>query len=283
MEVLRFRPLSARDLDEAPAWFGEIELRADEWRDVDTRSAIAVDDSGAAAAAGIIWTSRAHGDRYWIDMIVDPRRRRRGIGRAMLGHLAQLRARGIPFITRGYVDSERLNFAYACGARTIQIVPPTRVRATRAEVLRPHRAVVAAARVPFAQVLGAHADMYEWIHRGWSPVSAGFAAVVNEGLLDDLDLDASALALDDLGHVRAIAAVYLDSEPPAVCAETTRPDEAEGERLVEGCLHHALAVLADRGVTSVDLDGHVTDPHLMPNWARLAPAGEWFLLVEIPV
>jgi len=283
MGNVRFRPLSARDLDEAPAWFGEIELREDGWRDADTRSSVAVDDSGAVVAAGVIWTSRAHGDRYWIDMVVDPRLRRRGIGSAMLGHLAGQRARGIPFMTRGYVDSERVTFAFACGARTIQIVPPARVRTTRAEVLRPHGAVVAASRVPFAQVLGAHADMYEWIHRGWSPVGPGFAAVVNEGLLDDLDLDASALALDDEGRVRAIAAVYLDAEPPVVCAETTRPDEPEGERMVEGCLRHSLAVLADRGVTNVDLDGHVSDPHLIPNWARLAPAGEWFLLVEIPV
>jgi GNAT superfamily N-acetyltransferase len=282
MGSVRFRPLTGSDLDGGPEWFGQVELRADQWRDADTRSAVAVDDRGAVVAVGILWTSRVHSDRYWADIVVDPAHRRAGLGTAMLGHLASLRARGIPFMTRGYVDSARLAFAFACGARTIQIVPPARVSTARRGALRPHDAVVAARRAPFAQVLAAHADMYEWIHRGWSPVSPGFASAVNAGLIDDLDLDASALALDGDGRVRALAAVYRDSDPPVVCAETTRPDQADGERLVEGCLRHALDALAERGVTGVDFDGHVSDPHFLPNWARLAPTGERFLLVEVP-
>jgi len=201
----------------------------------------------------------------------------------MLAHLATLRARDIPFMTRGYVDDERLAFAFHWGARTIQVVPPARVSTSRRRVLRPYPAVISAAQVPFAQVLAAHADMYEWIHASWSPVAPGFAAAVNSGLDDDLDLEASSVALAGDGTVRALAAVYCDVDPLVVCAETTRAQVRGGERLVEGCLRFALDALAARGVDEVELDGHVTDPHLLPNWARLAPSGPWFLLVEIPV
>jgi len=280
---MQFRPLTAADLDSAPAWFGEIEVRADRWRDDDTRSAVALDEAGAVVAVGMLWTSRAHDGRYWADIVVDPARRRRGVGRAMLDHLAGLRGRGIPLMTRGYVDDERLAFAFACGARTIQVVPPARVSTTRRQALRSHAAVVAAGAMSFERVLAAHADMYEWIHRGWSPVSAEFAAAVNDGLEQDLDLDASAVAVDAEGRVLALAAVYRDSEPFVLCAETMRPDAPDGERLVEGCVRFALDVLAARGVAEVEFDGHVSDPHFLPNWVKLAPEGRWFLLVEIPV
>ncbi len=275
-----FRPLTGDDLDAAPPWFAQIELRADRWRDADTRAAVAVLD-GEVVAAGVLFTSRAHVDRYWVDIVVDPARRRRGLGRAMLAHLTALRGRGIPLMTRGYVDEERIAFAFAVGARTIQIVPPSTVSTAGRDALRPHPAVVPAAALPFAQVLSAHADMYEWIHRSWSPVSPGFAEVVNAGLDDELDRQASAVAVVD-GRPVALAAVYRDVDPPIVCAETTRPDVADGERLVEGCLRHALDTMADRGAARVEFDGHVSDPHLMPNWAKLAPSGRWFLLVEVP-
>ncbi|WP_417563340.1 GNAT family N-acetyltransferase [Microbacterium sp.] len=278
---MEFRPLTEADLAVTPDWFAGIELRADRWRDGHTRSAVAV-DSGQVVAVGIIWTTPAHNDRYWIDIVVDPPRRRHGIGTAMHAHLSTLRARDLPFFTRGYADEARIAFAYALGAHAVQIVPPADVAVEHRSALRADARVVAASTVPFAQVLQAHAAMYEWIHRSWSPVSAGFEDAVNVGLDEDLDHEASALALDVDGRVAALAAVYRDSDPPVVCAETTGPDQVDGERLVEGCLRFALDVLAVRGVERVEFDGHVSDPHLLPNWAKLAPAGRWFLLVEVP-
>jgi GNAT superfamily N-acetyltransferase len=278
---VEFRPLTDTDLATAPDWFGEIELRADGWRDATTRSAVAVADD-RIVAAGIIWTSRAHDDRFWIDIVVDPAHRRCGVGTAMHAHLSHLRARGIPFMTRGFADEPRLAFAYVLGGHTIQVVPPTRISVENRSVLRSDPRVVAAGAVPFADVLHAHSDMYAWIHRSWSPVAAGFEDAVNHGLDEDLDREASAVALDADGRVTAIAAVYRDSERPLLCAETTCPDEPGGERLVEGCVRFALDVLAARGVQRVDFDGHVSDPHFLPNWAKLAPTGRWFLLVEVP-
>ncbi len=275
------RPLSADDLDSDAAWLREVELRPDRWRDDDTR-AVGLEQQGALVAAGMLWTSRAHADRYWAEIVVHPQSRRQGLGRSVFAHLGALRRRDLPFMTRGYVDEERLAFAFALGARTIQVVPPASVSTARRSVLRQHPSVVPASRVAFPRVMAAHAAMYEWIHRSWSPVADRFAEVVNAGLDEDLDLEASALALDADGGVRALAAVYRDVDPPVVCAETTRPDDADGERLVEGCLRYALDVLSARGVVDVEFDGHVTDPHFLPNWAKLAPGGRWFLLVEVP-
>ena len=74
--------------------------------------------------------------------------------------------------------------------------------------------------------------------------------------------------------MRALAAVYRDEDPPVVCAETTAPDVRDGERLVEGCLCFALDALAAQGVDEVRFDGHVTDPHFLPNWVKLARVRE---------
>lgn len=101
-------------------------------------------------------------------------------------------------------------------------------------------------------------------------------------MVDDVDRDATSVALDGDGTVRAIAMVYDDTVPPVLTAESTDPADPEGERLVEGCLRAALDALAARGVTQVEFDGHVSDPHFFPNWIKLDPAGRWFRLVEIP-
>ncbi|GAA3753630.1 N-acetyltransferase [Microbacterium kribbense] len=280
--ALRFRPLTERDLADAPGWLGEIDLRADRWRDESTRSVVAQGEDGAILAAGIVWTSHAHDDRYWADVVVDPARRRARIGTAMFRHLSGLRARDLPFMTRGYVDDPRLAFAFALGARTIQVVPPARIELVRRTALRPLPGIAPGTEVPMSAIEDANASFYQWIHASWSPVSPEFVAAVNAGLKDDLDLASTAVAVDGQGRPRAVALVYGDTDPPVVCAETVRPDEPDGERLVEGCLRAALDALAERGLAEVEFDGHVTDPHLLPNWAKLAPSGRWFLLVEVP-
>ena len=36
-----------------------------------------------------------------------------------------------------------------------------------------------------------------------------------------------------------------------------------------------------RGVERAEFDEHVTDPHFLPVWTRLAPTGDWFHVVEV--
>ncbi|GAB3927355.1 hypothetical protein GCM10027613_42960 [Microlunatus endophyticus] len=179
-------------------------------------------------AAGMIWTSRVHGDRYWIDLVVDPSRRREGIGTALFAHLSGLRKDDLAFMTRGYVDEERLAFADALGATTVQVVPPALIDVVGRFALRPYDAVVPGREVPWSRLLEANAATYEWIHASWSPVAEGFAEALNEGLEDDLDLDATSVAVDASGRIRAVAMAYNDVEPPVITAETVVRDEPEG-------------------------------------------------------
>ncbi len=156
-----FEPLSQGVIDAAPDWMRAIPLRADGWRDENTRSVLAT-EAGAPVAVGMIWTSRVHGDRYWFEIAVDPAFRMRGHARDMFSHLTSLRAVDIPFMARGYANEDRMTFLRALGARTSQIVPPAHIDVAARSNLRPHPAVQSGA---------------------------------NEGLEDDLDLEATSVAV----------------------------------------------------------------------------------------
>lgn len=135
--------------------------------------------------------------------------------------------------------------------------------------------------MPWEDVLDANAAVYAWTHADWSPVARDFAAALSEVLEDDVDREASSAAIVD-GEIVALALVYRDSIPPILTTETTMRHTSDGERLIEACVRRSLDVLADGGVDLVTFDGHVSDPHVLPVWVRLAPGGRWFRLVEIP-
>ncbi|RKS89435.1 hypothetical protein DEU37_1749 [Microbacterium sp. AG790] len=275
---MRLRPFADDDL--TLPFLGTIPFRADRWRDAHTRSTV-LEVDGHPVAAGIMWTSRVHGDRYWLAIVVEPASRGRGYGNAVFAHLSTLRAAPLAFMTRGYVDDDALGFADALGARTIQVVPPADVTTASRAVLRPHPAVQSVRDLRWDDVLDANAAVYAWTHAAWSPVAPDFAAALSEDLEAEVDRDASSAAVVD-GAIVALALVYHDSTPPCLTAETTRRETADGERLIEACVRRSLDVLAARGVELVTFDGHVSDPHFLPVWARLAPSGRWFRLVEIP-
>lgn len=276
---MNFEPLTREAIDAAPDWMRGIPLRADRWRDENTRSLLAIEED-APVAVGIIWTSRVHGDRYWFEIVVNPTFRMRGHARSMLSRLSKLRAADIPFMARGYVNEDRMRFLRALGGRTIQVVPPAQVDVDARTNLRQHSAVTSGASVGWGDVCAANAEVYEWTHSTWSPVGDGFASALNEDLEDELDLEATSVAVVD-GRVVANCMVYHDSDPPIVTAETTHASCHHGEQLVEGCVRRSLDVLANRGVERAEFDGHVTDSHFLPVWTRLSPRGDWFHLVEV--
>jgi len=267
------------DADRALPFLGSTEFRADRWRNEHTRSTV-LEDDGGAVAAGIMWTSRVHGDRYWARIAVAPQARRLGHGTAVFRHLSALRAAPLTFMARGYVDDAALGFADALGARTIQLVPPAIISPAAHGSLRRHPSIRGVAEVAWDRVLAANAATYAWTHAAWSPVAAAFAEPLSEDLADEVDSDASSVAVV-AGEIRALVLVYRDSTP-VLTAETTAAHTADGERLVEGAVRRSLEVLAGRGVRTVEFDGHISDPHFLPVWARLAPQGRWFRIVEVP-
>jgi hypothetical protein len=67
------------------------------------------------------------------------------------------------------------------------------------------------------------------------------------------------------GRLAAFAGVLLDpGGTPAIVAETVRRDEPDGTALVAAVLADSLRRSAEALIREVDLDGHVTDPHLHP-------------------
>lgn len=269
--------------DPLPDWLTAVELRPDRWRSLDTRS-IKVVDAGELVAVGLLWTSRVHPtDRYWAEATVAPHRRREGIGSAVVDHLAGMRHQDLPLMTRGYVDEERILFADALGAHTIQVVPPCTVDVAARTTLRPHPLVLGAEAVSWESLKVANSTIYEWTHADWSPVGPGFAETLDRILDSDLDREAASVALGPDGHIRALANAYTDREGAEVTVESVDPRDPLAERLVEGCVRRTLDVCAERGVESVQFDGHVTDPHFMPVLARLNPTGRWFRLVELVI
>ncbi|MBN9178012.1 MAG: GNAT family N-acetyltransferase [Microbacterium sp.] len=277
---MEFAALTQTDIDSAADWMREIPLRADRWRDNDTRSVIAT-ESGATIAAGIMWTTRVHGDRYWCEIAVAPGHRRRGVGRAVFDHLRTRRARDLGFMARGYVGDDHVAFARALGAHTIQVVPPSAVAVAHRTLLSPHPSVASAAERSWGELAAHNAEVYAWTHAAWSPVGPGFADALNADLIDELDVEASSVAIVR-DRIVANCLVYRDSSRPVVTAETAAASTPDGERLVEGCVRRSLDVLAGRGITEAEFDGHVSDPHFLPVWTRLSPTGRWFHLLEIP-
>ncbi|UIJ36054.1 hypothetical protein [Allobranchiibius sp. GilTou73] len=65
------RPATAGDVASAPDWLAGIDLRADRWRDDATRAVVGTED-GMVVAAGRLFTSRVHDDRYWVEVMVAP-------------------------------------------------------------------------------------------------------------------------------------------------------------------------------------------------------------------
>ncbi|WP_156253334.1 GNAT family N-acetyltransferase [Pseudactinotalea terrae] len=274
-------PLTQADLDGGPSWFSEVELRADRWRDEHTRSLV-IRDGEKIVAVGSMWTSRVHGDRYWFAVVVDRERRRQGIGRQLVGELARLRPQPLPLMTRGFVGTPELAFADALGARTIQVVPPMEVDVAHRDRLREPTPQTTSGTAVGIEMLGAAwAGAYEWTHEDWSPTAPGFAGPLLEGLEDEVDLEATSVTLDGAGSVSAMCVAFTDDKTPVLCGETTVRDAPDGERLVESCLRRSLDVMAGRGVGAIQMDGHVSDPHWLPAWIRLAPTGPWFRLLEI--
>lgn len=278
MHDLAFRPLTAHDLASVQ-WAAGTAFRPDVWRDEHTRSIVAASGDDVVAL-GMHWTSRGHPDRYWFNILVREDARRTGIGTRTFRHLAGLRAADLPYMTRGYVDDPVLAFADALGARTVQLVPPSDVAIGQRDRLPEATEVRAPASV--MEALDLHVASYVWTHADWSPTDDTIYAALAEDFADEVDLEATSIALDVHGVPIAIAVAWLDGDEPLITGECILRNQPDGEAAFARAVRRSLDVLAARGRATVSFDGHVSDPHLAPVLARLSPTGRWFRLVEVP-
>lgn len=277
---MNIEPLSAEDIRSAPAWVEQRSVREDQWNGPDSRTLAAWRDEELTAVA-LMWLPELHDSHYEIRLILRPGAM--SAAKRLVEHLLALRSQPRPALTRGFITAENTVVFDDLGGRTVQMVPPSQVSVRKREALRTFPLVRSAASVSFDALRTAINSMYMWTHEEWAPVSSSHLnqPANSLGFPDEVDMEASSVAVGDEGEVNALALVFPDVDGPILIAETASKDAAGGERLVEGCLRRSLNVLAEQGVEIVEFDGHISDRHFFPNWMKVEPKGTWFRLVEL--
>lgn len=280
---MTIRPLAAHDLTTAPDWMREHGILPDRWRDEFTRTLIASDAGGETIGVGMMWTAQVHPGRFSATVIVAPDRRRCGVGSALVTALANAQPERRPFIW-GAAESDRAHaFVATFTTRTIQRSPLNQFVTKRAGALRSDGRVRSAREVPRNSLEQAWAAMYEWTHADWHPVGLDAARVLHAEFWHGLDVEATSIALDSSGRIGALIAVYRDADETIIAGEATMRNTPDGPELVAGCMRRALDELARDGVHAVVVDGHETDPHLMPVCDALGPVTSWHRILEVTV
>ncbi|WP_326503394.1 GNAT family N-acetyltransferase [Rothia nasimurium] len=275
---LTFSSAPADHREQLPTWAQAVYFE-DFTRDEHTRCLLAHHDG---ELVGIVawWTARAHHTHYEFQLAVAPDLRRQGIGTALYRQARVQASASLPFFMRDYLGEPTLYFADSLGAQTIQMVPPATMPTASAQNLREHASVRSAHSVSYPEFEQAYVDFYEWTHASWHPVSGDHRPVLARHATEAYN-DYSSVAVDAGGQVHAVIAVF-PGDYPKLCGETTTPAPYQGELLLEACLRRSLEKLADAGHSTVDADGHISDPHLFPTWLKTETAGRWYRLVEIP-
>jgi hypothetical protein len=119
---------------------------------------------------------------------------------------------------------------------------------------------------PTTELVEAHRDRYVWTHEDWcaAPISLPAVTAHAEATVAVTRRELSSGAR--VGDRLAALAMVID-EPGGglmLISETVRRTESHGVAVVAAVVADALRRLADAGVRDVELDGHVTDPHLHP-------------------
>lgn len=92
----------------------------------------------------------------------------------------------------------------------------------------------------------------------------------------------SSIAVDHDGSILALVGIFLEDDATEMVGETTSSHIQQGELLVEACLKRSLAKLHELGIETVEVDGHVSDPHWLPALVKAGISGRWFRLAQIP-
>lgn len=244
---------------------------------------------GVATAA----TNRVHPGRYTAAVEVAGPWRRRGVGSALVAELQRTVPDPRPLATKvGADDIPARGFAASLGAVVYQRCPGAIVDPTSPEVAawiaaqeaEPEIAVMSLDHLSATELGAAFTTQYLWVHAPSSPVGdieALHSAV--EEMTGAMDTE---LSTGSWRAGRLEAAVFVfgpDGDGPVeLVAETMTRDAPNGESSLAAAVARSLQAAAFRGITAVEFDGHVDDPHLAPLVESLpTTAASPLLLLEI--
>jgi GNAT superfamily N-acetyltransferase len=256
------------------------------------RRTLVADLDGQVVGAATAARHRLHPGRHAFAVQVAPTHRRRGIGRNLVDHLRQVTPDGLPLTAKMLAADPAANgLLGAVGGRVFQSCPSPRPDPTSTAVrdwsaAQPAPAgvsVLSMADLSAAARVDAWVDMYLWVHEAWAPADPDVLREMSPAVVAGTDPALSVYATRDGEPCATAWAIPEPDGTVIVATETTHRDEPDAVSVLAATLAACLRNLAAAGITDVLIDGHDSDPHLVPVIATMPPCPRTpLLLVEVP-
>ncbi len=108
-------------------------------------------------------------------------------------------------------------------------------------------------------------QQYIWVHQDWSPVGSGSALLeVAAEEMAAVDPEISTVGWSGDRCAAVVWVFRVDDVALEVVAETVRRNESGGIAGLRAAVARTLGVAASAGISRLEFDGHLTDPHLAP-------------------
>ncbi|GAA3640104.1 GNAT family N-acetyltransferase [Microlunatus ginsengisoli] len=252
---------------------------------------LVAEDCGDVLGMGTMLVSNVHRESYYCEVQVEPEARREGVGRALFDALLACTPTPYPVLTRAMSSQPaREAFARAMGFEVLMRCPSPQLHPSSLATAHwieqhpvpPGVRVVPASERSYEEFLDAWVDLYVWIHEEWSPTVD--RAIVHQLFaasgMAEVDFELTRVAIVD-GRIAALACVLPDpwDNRSFLVTETVRRRLGNGTDILAATIGSALQACAERGITFVEFDGHVVDPHYYPLAQTLPITGSDPLLV----
>jgi ribosomal protein S18 acetylase RimI-like enzyme len=222
---------------------------------------------GAVTAA----RNQIHPGRYIVAVEVATEYRRSGIARSLLHEIGELRPERVPFAAKlRPSDPAAMALLRSLGGRIYQRCPGLRPDPASADIARWCRAqrppdgvdLMALADLSDAQRAELWVQQYLWVHEEWSPAAAEPLRELAPEIAAEADPHASVVIMSE-GVPDSITWAFPEADGSVtIVSETIRRDTPDGMAKVAAGLAHCLQHLATTSTAAVELDGHLSDPHL---------------------
>jgi GNAT superfamily N-acetyltransferase len=222
---------------------------------------------GAVTAA----RNQVHPRRYNLAVEVAAEYRRRGIAGSLLHEVGELRPEPLAFAAKlRPSDPAAMALLRNRGGRIYQHCPGLRPDPDDADIATwcsrqaspPGTALVELADLPDTQRAALWVEQYLWVHEEWSPVAVEPLCELAPEIAAEADLHASVVTMSG---TTPDAVTWTFPEPDGsvtIVSETTRRDTPDGTAKVAAGIARCLQHLAATSPSRVELDGHLSDPHL---------------------